>query len=79
MMNDNIFAINEENRDEIQRLNKEAYEEAQRREEIQRLNEEVFRMEQDQASQCPHHGHINQYTCDGCSIIAACSSLPTGY
>ena len=49
------------------------------RDEIQRLNEEIFKEEQERASDCPYFGHGNHYTCDGCNIIEACSSIPTEY
>ena len=48
-------------------------------EEIQRLNEEIFNEELEQAMNCSHCGHINHYTCDGCGVSEACSTLSNGY
>ena len=60
-------------------LNEEVNREEERRDEIQKLNEEVFEEEQKQAYDCPHRHHMNHYLCDGCSITAACCSIPDEY
>lgn len=42
---------------------------------IMEENERIFRQEMDQAAECPHFGHINMHTCDGCNLITACSHV----
>lgn len=48
-------------------------------EELRELNDWCFEQDRAAASECPQRGYGPSINCDGCSLIHACSTLPTGY